>query len=479
MEKEINNVIDRLINHELKEASNCATRGTIKMRVFLKIARLMGISLQSLYDTQHFVRIDPSVSKAFELLWNGYSPIDTATLKGCGILKTVGDEEKSSEEAALLERFLAKDFARPADVFKILSTLEKRSVGWNGKLFRELGYLFGADGLSEGEPNRFEPYLDRLAVPITLGERMDDDSNEELMETHVRAVRTLYRDVKYATSEKIGTTLRKLSLSDADALAWKKRGDGRSSPSSESSDGSVNSDDHSDEYDKYIADRYKKIVGNKINLIINWIRERTRIQEEEKKENFRKRVVATKRKLAVFDEKKKPHENKENDLREIKNMSKNSEREKNVTLNPDHESPKTETNDSSEPENVLSVAAAVPTTSVEPVQKPQKKKPPKIKKPETYDSSEPENVTSSAAAVPTSSVETVQKSKKKKQPKIKKSETSEDEDVKKRKKSEKNTSSKKLKKTETSVTNNNESPQKPEPAETMEFDKGSDSTNVV
>lgn len=475
MEKEINTVIDRLINEELKEASNCATRGTVNMRVFLKIARLMGISLQSLYDTQHLVRIDPSLSKAFELLWNGYSPIHTATVKESEVLryKIVGDEEKSSEDTMLLERFLSKDFARPADISKILSTLEKRLVGWDDKLFRELGYLFGADGLLESDPNRFEHYSERLAIPITLGERLDDDSNEELIETHVRAVRTLYRDVKYATTERIGKTLRKLLEVDSDPLPRKKRGDGRSSPSSESSDGSVSSDDYSDEYDKYIADRYKTLVGKKIDVIMRWIRERIRIRKEEEKQNFRKRAVATKRKLASSDE--KPHENKENDFQEIKDMPKKSEREKTSTRNLNHDPLKTETlavetNESSE--NVTSSAAVVPTSSMEP----KKKKQPETKKSETHDSSETENVTSSAAAtVSTSSIE----SKKKKQSQIKKSEKG---DSKKRKKSEKPTVSKKLKKTEIEVANNNESLLETKvekvPTEIMEFDKKSGSNNV-
>lgn len=314
MEKDMNTIIDRLINEEANRASDNSTRGTVKMRVFLKIARLMGISLQTIYETQHLVRIDPSISKAIEILWNGESPIEMDSLNQNWLTVWCHDVQKSSspEDDELFQKFLARDFAKPADVSKILSALEKRFVESN-HFRRELGYVFAADGMLDDGPNCcFERYSEHLAIPKTLGEPIDDDNpKEDPMEAHVRAVRTIYRDVKYATPERIGATLKRLLNVESGDLPPKKRGDNRSSASSESSsssdDDSFSSsslEDHwLDNYDKYIGDQYKKLVGKKINLIIHWMKERLRRHKEEEAENIRKRAIATKRKRVSFESK--------------------------------------------------------------------------------------------------------------------------------------------------------------------------------
>lgn len=304
----MNTVIDHLINEESNRASDSATRGTVKLRVFLKIARLMGIPLQTIYDTQDLVRIDPSLSKAIEILWNGGSPIEMDSLNQNWIVVLRRNEKSSStEDEELLQKFLSRDFAKPVDISKILSALEKRFVESN-LVRRELGYVFAADGLlDDDEPICFERYFDHLAIPKTLGEPIDDDHPiEDPMEAHVRAVRTIYRDVKYVTPERIGATLKRLLKVDNDELPPKKRGDNRSSASSESSSSSssVSSDgnDHwQDHYDKYIADQYKKLVGKKFNLIIQWMRERLRHRKAEEMEQLRKRAIATKRKRVTFE----------------------------------------------------------------------------------------------------------------------------------------------------------------------------------
>lgn len=356
MEKDMNTIIDRLINEEANRASDSSTRGTVKMRVFLKIARLMGISLQTIYDTQHLVRIDPSISKAIEILWNGESPIEMDSLNQNWITVWCHDVQKSSspEDDELFQKFLAKDFAKPADVSKILSALEKRFVESN-HFRRELGYVFAADGMLDDGPNCcFERYSEHLAIPKTLGEPIDDDNpKEDPMEAHVRAVRTIYRDVKYATPERIGATLKRLlnvESGDHHHPPPKKRGDNRSSASSESSsssssdDDSVSSsieDDWLDNYDKYIADQYKKLVGKKINLIIHWMKERLRRHREEEAENIRKRAIASKRKRVSFESKTV-----------IKDMSKKLSQ-------PDSETSEAPT----EPEEMISSAAATVSDS--------------------------------------------------------------------------------------------------------------------
>lgn len=342
----------------------------------------MGISLQTVYDTQHLVRIDPSLSKAIEILWNGGSPIEMDSLNQNWI--THDEKPASSDDEELLQKFLAKDFAKPSDISKILSALEKRFVESN--LFRrELGYVFAADGVLDDGPICFERYSDHLAIPKTLGEPIDDDHpNEDPMEAHVRAVRTIYRDVKYVTPERIGATLRRLLKVEKPADdPPKRRGDNRSTASSENSSGDSSSnnssgDDHwQDHYDKYIADQYQKLVGKKINIIIQWMRERFRRRKEEEAENLRKRAIATKRKRVTF-------ESTDPKTLLIKDMAKKSP--------PDSQTdpPTTMT----EPEKVISSAAATVTTVVavtDPKPKTKKKKKTKPKKSEETEGTKRKN----------------------------------------------------------------------------------------
>lgn len=422
----MNTVIDHLINAESNRASDSATRGTVKMRVFLKIARLMGISLQTIYDTQHLVRIDPSLSKAIEILWNGGSPIEMDSLNQ----NWITHEKRpvlSSEDEELLQKFLAKDFAKPADISKILSALEKRFVESN-QFRRELGYVFAADGVLDDGPICFERYSDHLAIPKTLGEPIDDDHpNEEPVEAHVRAVRTIYRDVKYVTPERIGATLKRLLKVETADDPPKRRGDNRSSASSENSSGgdddsssSGSGDDHwQDHYDKYIADQYKKLVGKKINLIIQWMRERFRRRKDEEVENLRKRTIATKRKRVTFES------TDPNTL--IKDMAKKSQPDSQTESKDPHTT-------MTEPEKVISSAAATVTTVV---------------------------------AVTESDPKPILKKKKKTKPK-----KSEETEGTKRKKSEKITQSKKVKKATTDEvekeTRNNEEVTEKNKIETIE-----------
>lgn len=454
---DINNVIDYMLNEESKRASDSATRGTVKMRVFLKFARLLGISLQSLYDTQNLVRIDPSLSRAIEILWNGGSPIEVDSLNQNWTV--LCDEGKSSDDEELLQKFLARDFAKPVDISKMILALEKRFAGSNGDHFRrQLGYVFAADGLLDTEPNRFERYSDHLAVAKTLGEPIDDDSDEDPMETHVRAVRTIYRDVMYATPERIGATLRLLLKVDRDdnALPPKRRGDGRSSASSESSDDDDSADDSDGEdqhYDKYIADQYKKLVGKQMNLVIRWLRERLLRRKEEEAENFRKRTIATKRKLTAAS----PNEKQETNSKIIKTMPKNPQPEEKVAesetivLNNKPKKSVTKTMPkNSKPEEETVAGSEIITLNN------------KSKKSVTFEDSE--KVITSVALTPA----IVQKPKKKK--KTKKPEEAE-ADVKKRKKSEK--SSKKTKKAKKEILNTHDN------KEEMEVEKQTAPTETV
>ena len=266
-------LIESTIKKHLENASNFATRGTIKLRCLFDIADQMGVSRETIYETKDCIRIDPSVSAALESVWNGSSLVEDQS-------SSLHAPEESSEDIAMLERFFAKDFVKPVEILKMTGALQKRFSASQDLIFRNLWCLFSVDGLST-PGDRLDRYFENLSLPLALGERYDSEIDEEpWTATHARAVRTVYRDVRYATPDRLGNMLRRvLQLNRSDTRC---RGDGSSDPSSESSNGGDNDEEEEEDvaYDNHIADMYKKLVGKKLCVIALRIRERRTTTEK-------------------------------------------------------------------------------------------------------------------------------------------------------------------------------------------------------
>ena len=234
--------IESMIQDELNKASNFATRATVKLRVLCKIADKMGLSLREIYDTKDCIRVDPSIAAYVEQLWNGGS------LLGEHFQQTANE---AAEDYAVMEKFLAKDFSKPTDISRLTSMLRKRYPA--SPVLRILWFLFAVDGLAGFE---LDHYCGNLSIPLVL----EHTEDEECQVAHVRAIRTIYRDVRYATPERVRATLRRLF----DLEETPKKRHLSSVSSNESSD---SGSDEDEENDRHIADLYKRVVGKKISAI--------------------------------------------------------------------------------------------------------------------------------------------------------------------------------------------------------------------